>query len=119
MLLEYHAGKLSPKTGEFICGQLGDVSAADGDAAEVGSIQTCKQVQQGGFTRSGCTDDGEKFAVLYFERDVIDRSYDCILLLILADQIHRFQYVFTHGLHPPWIASLPRPDEGESLVSYR
>ena len=58
----------------FFRREVGDVVAVEQDAALIGRFETCGHAQQRRFAATGWTEQREGFAVLDFERHIIDRG---------------------------------------------
>jgi hypothetical protein len=70
--LEHEAYSAGAEIGEFPGGELEEVDSLKVEGALVGSGECSQEGHQGGFSRTGTTTDGDEFARLDFEGDLVD-----------------------------------------------
>ncbi len=71
VVLEYKADIPAPENGQFLSCQGTDVFPFDKDVSLCGDIQSPNKIQKCRFAGAGGSDDGNKFAFLYTEADVL------------------------------------------------
>ncbi|NBR97179.1 MAG: hypothetical protein EBT48_06215 [Verrucomicrobia bacterium] len=70
--MEHEANSAGAELGKFSGGQLEEVRSLKVEGSVVGSGKCSQEGHQGGFSRTRTTTDGDEFARLDFEGDLVD-----------------------------------------------
>ena len=105
--LEYKAQVVTAEGSHFILLNPGEIVALQQDGAGSGLVQRGQDVQQGGFTGSAFTHDGNVFAFLYGKINILQRFDGLTAEPCFINFLQSFDFEQTHLRVPPYISFTP------------